>query len=334
MTARNALAEALRDRVRIQIGDGDVTPETKIAVLAEAWYAEQVRRGRTINTLAAYRRCIDLHIGPALAEVRIRELTVGVVDRFIAAVSLKSGPSQAKQTKSSISGMLSMATRFDAIDRNLAADVGPIVWTEPREQPRALTLEQLKQLRAWISYDNKAIRRDIPDLVDFLMCTGVRIGEACGLTWGAINLDEGWCEVRSTVVRQKGKGLVNQSKPKTKAGFRKLALPSWMIEILRARFVDQGDDVAVFPAPRGGLRDGSNTQADLRDAFGAAGFEWATSHIVGRKSVASLMDMNGLSARAAADQLGQEGVALVQDRYYGRKLADTGAAALLEALVD
>jgi hypothetical protein len=39
-------------------------------------------------------------------------------------------------------------------------------------------------------------------------------------------------------------------------------------------------------------------------AFDAAGYEWVTSHIAGRKTVATLMDKAGLSARQAADQLG------------------------------
>lgn len=59
---------------------------------------------------------------------------------------------------------------------------------------------------------------------------------------------------------------------------------------------------------------------------------WATSHIVGRKSVASAMDSAGLSARAAADQLGHRHVSMTQGRYYGRQVAETGAAAILEIL--
>jgi integrase len=72
----------------------------------------------------------------------------------------------------------------------------------------------------------------------------------------------------------------------------------------------------VFPAPLGNLRDPSNTQADLRDAFAAAGFKWVTSHVL-RKTVATLMDQAGLSARAAADQLGHAKPSMTSDRYFG-----------------
>lgn len=53
----------------------------------------------------------------------------------------------------------------------------------------------------------------------------------------------------------------------------------------------------------GSLRDPSNTQADLPDIFARAGYGWVTSHVY-RKTVATLMDDAGLSARQAADQLG------------------------------
>ena len=56
-----------------------------------------------------------------------------------------------------------------------------------------------------------------------------------------------------------------------------------------------------------------------------------TSHTF-RKTVATLMDHAGLSSRAAADQLGHANTSMTTDIYFGRKIAATGAAAVLEAL--
>jgi integrase len=77
------------------------------------------------------------------------------------------------------------------------------------------------------------------------------------------------------------------------------------------------------------LRDPSNTAADLRDAFGKAGFEWATSHVL-RKTVASVLDTNGLSAREIADQLGHARPSITLDRYMGRKTVNIRGAKALE----
>jgi integrase len=45
-----------------------------------------------------------------------------------------------------------------------------------------------------------------------------------------------------------------------------------------------------------------------------------------------MMDEAGLSARAAADQLGHSRVTTAQDTYFGRRKRATGAAKVLEAL--
>ncbi len=50
------------------------------------------------------------------------------------------------------------------------------------------------------------------------------------------------------------------------------------------------------------------------------------------QTVATLMDSAGLSSRAAAGQLSHANTAMTTDVYFGRKVATTGAAAVLEAL--
>jgi integrase len=86
-----------------------------------------------------------------------------------------------------------------------------------------------------------------------------------------------------------------------------------------------------FPAPLGGWRDPSNTQADLREAFATAGFDGVTTHTF-RKAVATLMDHASLSSRAATDQLGHANISMTTDVYFGRKVATIAAAAVLERL--
>jgi integrase len=142
-------------------------------------------------------------------------------------------------------------------------------------------------------------------------------------------------EVRAAAVRVRGQGLVVKS-TKTDAGTRTLMLPRWCVGMLRERAARPDPDAGhghhpVSPAPMGGWRDPSNTQVDLRDAFTAAGLDWVTSHAF-RKTVASRMDQAGLSPRAAADQLGHANTSMTTDVYFGRKVAVTGAAAVLEAL--
>jgi hypothetical protein len=58
----------------------------------------------------------------------------------------------------------------------------------------------------------------------------------------------------------------------------------------------------------------------------------SASQMASPPSVATLMDQAGLSARGAADQLGHAKPSMTTDVYFGRAIADTGAADVLESL--
>lgn len=327
--AERALKEAFRDRTHREAGEL-ISPDTRVGVLAEAWFATLDQHSPT--TLQLYRHRIDHQVKPALGDLRIRELTVGIIDRHLRTVAATSGPAMSKLTRSVLSGMCGLAARLDALDRNPVRDAKPIR-RPPKRVPKALTVAQVRQLRAYLSYDEQAIERDLPDLVSFMLASGLRIGEASALTWDAVSLDKGVVEVRGTVIRVKGEGLLVKE-TKTAAGRRSLVLPSWCLEMLRLRWGRLSrtrPEDPVFPAAKGGLRDPSNTLSHLRESLGWAGMPWVTSHTF-RKTTATLLDQAGLSARAIADQLGHAQPSLTQNVYMGRKVASSEAAAALESL--
>src|SRR4051794_3311092 len=168
-----------------------------------------------------------------------------------------------------------------------------------------------------------------------MLATGLRIGEACAITWPAVDIDRGTVEVRGTVIRVTGEGLRIKLKPKTRAGWRVIELPSWGVDVLKRRKVESSGNEweAVFTSPTGKLRDPSNTNSDLKRTLERIGYGHITSHTF-RRTVATLMDAAGLSARAAADQLGHAQVSMTTDHYFGRRIATTGAARVLEAVAD
>lgn len=197
----------------------------------------------------------------------------------------------------------------------------------------ALGLDQVHDLRAKLAADLKAKDWDLRDFVDMMLATGKRIGENSAITWDSLDLEAGTVEIRGTVIRVKGEGLRIKLKPKSKAGYRKLRLPSWAVEMLRRRQHEAMPNEwgVVFTSPTGLLRDPSNTQADLREVFGRLGYPWVTSHVF-RKTAATLLDEAGLTARKIADQLGQSQVSVTQDFYMGRKIASEDAARILEII--
>ncbi len=86
----------------------------------------------------------------------------------------------------------------------------------------------------------------------------------------------------------------------------------------------------MFPDARGGWRDRSNVGKCFREVRAGSDFEWVKTHTY-RKTVATLLDQSGASARLIADQLGHSRVSMTQDVYLGRRASNSGNLAALEA---
>ena len=178
--------------------------------------------------------------------------------------------------------------------------------------------------------DEEARRHDLPELARFMFATGLRLGEALGVTWSDLDLAAGIVMVRRTIIRAKGKGLVAK-RMKSRASVRALLLPPWSVELLRARRVRMGGfEGPVFPDAKGGWRDRSNVGKVFRSVREGSDFDWVKTHTY-RKTVATLLDDSGASARMIADQLGHSRVSMTQDVYLGRRAGNAGNLAALEA---
>ncbi len=184
---------------------------------------------------------------------------------------------------------------------------------------------------ALLDADEYARRLDLPGFARFLLGTGLRIGEAVGARWEDVDVDAGTLSVRRTIVRVAGVGLVAR-KPKTRSEVRVLGLPGWLVVLLGGRR-DALDVVAgpIFPDAVGGYRDRNNVEKAFRRVREGTEFEWVVPHTY-RKTVATWMDGQGLSARTIADQLEHSRISMTQDVYLGRRAVDPSAAQALNGL--
>src|SRR5690349_913126 len=81
--AERALKLALRDRDGPQAREG-LTGDSSVTALAEAWYA--ALSDLSPITMQAYRDRLDRQILPRLGQIRLRELSVGLLDRHLRAI--------------------------------------------------------------------------------------------------------------------------------------------------------------------------------------------------------------------------------------------------------
>ena len=86
--AERALKAALRDRAPVG-GSGDITADSRVSALAEAWYAALADLSPV--TMQAYRDRLDRQILPGLGQLRVRGLSIGVLDRHLRLVADKHG---------------------------------------------------------------------------------------------------------------------------------------------------------------------------------------------------------------------------------------------------
>src|SRR5690606_1360384 len=130
-------------------------------------------------------------VAPALGEVRLQEISVGVLDGFMRALAQRgSSTATRRNVRTVLSGALGIATRHGVYRSNPARDMSRIESTN-RRSVRALTQEEVADLLAKLDADPKAVERDLPALVRFMIGTGVRIGEALALRWCDVDLDAG-----------------------------------------------------------------------------------------------------------------------------------------------
>jgi integrase len=301
--------------------------------LAEEWFErfeQLVQAGRRSPASASlYRSTLDRHVLPVIGGLRLTELTTSRIDAFLHQVLRDRGHATAKVCRSVVSGACGLAVRRDGLRSNPVRDVGDLERGD-RNGARALSPEECRRWLAILDADPYAVRKDLPDLARFLLGTGVRIGEAMGVTWDDVDLTKQIVQIRRTVIRVKGAGLVAKV-TKSQAGLRTLRIPGWLVAVLAARRPKGGGPVPVFPDGAGGFRDRNNIERDFRQVREGTPFEWVVPHTY-RKTVATFLDDEGLSARIVADQLGHARISMTQDVYMGRKAVDRAAASALEGL--
>jgi hypothetical protein len=155
---------------------GGVTADTRVRELAEVWLgaAEEWSTGAA----RAYKSMVKTQSGPSLGDLRLREVSPGVVNRALVAISERSGHGAAKSTRSALWGMFRLAVRDGAVPTNPVRDSGAKLRSTATKSPRASTADETGHLTGLLRGHPRAVELDLLDLVDWMLATGCRIGEA------------------------------------------------------------------------------------------------------------------------------------------------------------
>ncbi|MGH3437385.1 MAG: tyrosine-type recombinase/integrase [Sciscionella sp.] len=363
---KTAANRALQDEIRARTGSpaAPLRPHHTFERAAERWLAKldaQVADGtRKVTTADTYRQRLRSVILPAIGQWRLRECTVAQLDGFFTGLAAVHGAQSRRTVRTVVSLILRVAVQHGTIPDNPVRHLDPIEGGS--RKPRALTTEERRRFLDWMngtSNDKEearaqasARRRDLPDLVTFMLGTGVRIGEALGVRWCDVDLEgvpvvEGdtmravpIVAITGNVVRHRGKGL-HRHDGKTETSLRIVPLPQFVVAMLRARHC-YGPDVPVFSAARAGKdagvgwKDPNNMSTYIREARQAAGMDWPVTSHTFRKTAATIWhDAGVLTDRQKADLTGHAKISTLTDIYVARgELHPQGAAVMDAAWLD
>jgi integrase len=332
--SRRRAIEALDQRVaeRLRRGSGvsadvTMTPTTSLVAAGKMWVSLISRRDSKLaaSTVDDYTRTFTRYVDADSCPLRGLTLTQANDPQrlrvFMQQVADRNGTSAAKMLRSVLRGILQLAVDNGVLPASAMLQVRPVKSENgkprtERDHERALTREERDKIVA-TAYE-RAERPNLnprstrkawatADLIAFMAATGARIDEARSVAWDDLNVKTGAVRIPGT---------------KSESSDRIVTLPGWCLRRMKARAKRTGTAGLVFSTPAHEKSsdkpwDQSNSAGAVREVLDAAGFRWAVPHTF-RRTVATILNEQGVPINRIADQLGHKDPAMTARVYLGR----------------
>lgn len=325
-------------KARLAIAQGlPATPSTQTlgAYLVE-WLEQSARPKLKASTYRSYAEIVNLHLVPELGHHKVAKLEPSHVQKLLNS-KRASGLSarRVEYIRAVLRAALNRAMKWQLVHRNVATLIdlpgGPRRQIEPLEPEAASAL-----LAAARGHRHE-------HLYAFLLATGLRLGEALGLRWADVDMEQGKLRVHNALERLPGQPW-RLIEPKSEAGRRVIPLIAPVRATLRAQKariaamelkLEPGiwqDLDFVFPTEIGTPNSGGDVNAELKPLLAAAGLP--TSHRVHdlRHSTATYLTSAGVPPRVIMELLGHSSLAMTVKYQHVMSPMLLDAAARLEAM--
>lgn len=270
-----------------------------------SWLA--VERGRSVNTLAAYRRDLRAYeLWMAERQLAVTSADASTMADWVGSLRASGmAPASAKRATVVVTSM----HRF-MVDEGLCA-VDPTVFTEtprvPSSIPKALSETEVTRLLDSVVGVEAVALRDRA-MLEVLYAGGLRISELVGLSLGDVSLDEG-------TVRAYGKGSKERVVPMGRlalAAVRQWLDPGGRSLMAPRQWKRRGDAEAVFLNQRGGRLTRQGAWLVVKGHADTCGLGDRMHPHVLRHSCATHMVERGADLRTVQELLGHASLTTTQ----------------------
>ena len=339
--------EAALAKVLASLETQSFTPPTRVTVkqfLFSEWLPT-VKGSLRPTTYSSYAMLTRDHILPRLGALQLQKLTPGAINALYAHLAEHGrvhggGPLSASSVRR-IHALLHKACH-DAV-RWGRLSVNPVAAADPPKQ----TAEHHDRLPVWTAEQLSAFLGHVSDdrlfaLWRLLAMTGMRRGEALGLSWEDLDMEAGAVTIRRAWIPVDG--VAQMSEPKSRSSRRTIALDPVTLEVLKAHAARQADEQSswqegaatadlVFTRPDGRPLVPWAVSKAFRDHGRAALLPRIPLHGL-RHTYATLALASGVNPRIVSARLGHATVALTLDVYsHVLPQADREAAERIAALL-
>ena len=318
-TKRDATAALTEILGRMQRNEYVTPSNVTVGDWVKQWLAQVNRRPAT---QAMYEMLATNYIIPTLGSIRVQELTPSRCNGLYRDLESKGGRRGTLSSKSIrhvhavLRAAINAAVSEGIVHRNVALQAKP---------PRLKTPE----MRTWTASELRTFLSAIADnrlYAAFLTSasTGLRRGELLGLRWRDIDLDDGYLQVRQSLIVVNHRIIVSSTK--TEKAARSVALDPDTVEALRgwrARVLEerialgigapQPDDL-VFAQEDASPLHPSDFAKRFRRLVKAAGLPRIRLHDL-RHTHASLALQAGVHVKVVSERLGHSSVGITLDTY-------------------
>lgn len=301
-----------------------MTKEMNFSQLCKQW-ADSVRYQVKPSTYGVYLTMIEKHILPDLGKVRVTELNNRMLEQYF----------QEKQSQELSWNTLRLIVFLLKAIVQMGEDAG----IEPSERLHYHIPKYKKSSTRMIEHDHteRLLRylEDSDKIFDMglliSICTGIRVGELCGLQWGDVNWSGGTIRINRTVSRIRNpetgskterrqrseeendlsKTIIYVGTPKTGTSIREIPLPDFLIlKMLRYK----RDEPCYILTGKTKCMEPRGVQRRFKNLLRRRSIPEVNIHAL-RHAFASRWIENGFDSKALSEILGHSSVKITMDIY-------------------